>query len=257
MDAVTLDQVDVAYGRHRALEDVTLTIEAGTSVALVGPNGSGKTTLLHLMAGLLAPSSGAVDVAGSTSYVLQHSGAGNWIPLTVEEVLRMGRYPDRGLLARLRRDDQRILAEAAARLEVEHLRARQFGELSGGQRQRVLVAQALAQNADVVLMDEPITGLDFTSQERILEVIEQETDRGHTVVLSTHNLDEAHHCDLVAVLSGRLVAFGPPTVALNADILREAYDDTLFGAHRDHDHPTGVVLLDDHHHDHDHHHGPA
>ncbi len=250
--AVGLHDVSMAYGRHLALSGVDLTVHAGTATALVGPNGSGKTTLLHLIAGLLTPTSGRIDPAPPTvAYVLQHPGSGNWMPLTVSEVLHMGRYRGHRLIGRLGRRDLAAIDEAAGRLAVADLVDRQFGELSGGQRQRVLVAQALAQQAPVVLMDEPITGLDLDSQQRILDVIDQETARGTAVVLSTHHLDEAHHCDQVALFARRLVAAGPPAEVLRPEVLRQAYEDHLFNAHADHDHPSGLLLIDEHGHDHD------
>ncbi len=245
-----LEGATVRYGRHVALEGIDLCVGAGTSLALVGPNGSGKTTLLHAVAGLVALSDGTMRVTAThPAYVLQHTATRAWMPLTVDEVMRMGRYRTLGLLRRLGRADRAALASAAERLAVADLGHRQFGELSGGQRQRVLVAQAIAQGATLLLMDEPITGLDLVSQQRILDVIDDETRRGTTVVISTHHLDEAHHCDQVALLANRLVAFGPPEVVLQTEILRQAYNDDRFDVHRGHDHPSGVLLLDDHHHD--------
>jgi ABC-type Mn2+/Zn2+ transport system ATPase subunit len=249
----TIRAATVTYGRQPALIDIDLALDVGASLALVGPNGSGKTTLLNLLAGLATPRSGSVELQPGTTvaYVLQHAGHRPWMPLTVDEVLAIGGYRTLGLLGRRTRESRAAVAEAADRLGVSDLGARQFGELSGGQKQRVLVAQALAQGAKLLLMDEPITGLDMASQERILGVLDQETELGTTVVISTHNLDEAHHCEVVALLANRMVAVGPPEDVLQTSILRQAYSDDRFEAHRGHDHPSGVLLLDDHHHDHD------
>jgi ABC-type Mn2+/Zn2+ transport system ATPase subunit len=167
-----------------------------------------------------------------------------WMPLTVDEVLRMGRYQMRGLVGRLRASDRAIVAEAADLLEVHHLRRRPFGELSGGQRQRVLVAQALAAEPDVLLLDEPITGLDLPSQLRILDVIADHARQGGLVVFSTHHLAEARRADRVMLLAGCLLADGPPAEVLVPQLLAEAFGGRLL---RD---DGTSILVDDHGHDH-------
>ena len=242
--------ISVAYGSTLALDEVSFSLTPGTSTALVGPNGSGKTTLLHVLAGLRRPSRGTLDLGGHgpIALVAQQSHQARWMPLTVGEVLRMGRYGRRGLIGRLGDRDHQLVAEAAQRMKVDDLTNRQVSELSGGQRQRVLVAQALAQDAGLLLLDEPITGLDLPSQQRILDVIAEETAAGATVLLSTHHLDEAHHCDRVLLLSGRLVADGPPEAVLTPARLRETYGARLLGDHADHGHPTELLILDEHGH---------
>jgi manganese transport system ATP-binding protein len=158
----------------------------------------------------------------------------------------MARYPRLGLAGRFRRADRLAVESAVERLEVGDLMRRQLGELSGGQRQRVLVAQGLAQEADLLLLDEPLTGLDLASRERILTIIDDERAAGRTVVVSTHDLGDARRCDLVLLIATRLVAFGPPDVALDPSTLREAYGSRLIRV------DEGSVLLDDPHHHHHH-----
>ena len=191
--------VCVHYGSAVALAPSSLEIPRGQSVALVGPNGSGKSTLLLVLAGLLRPTSGIIERRSDVrvSFVGQHQLQHQWMPISVGEVLRMGRYGERGLLGRLGVDDRRAIAEAADRMDVGAMLRRPFGELSGGQRQRVLVAQALAARPGLLLLDEPITGLDLSSQQRILDVISEETAAGTSVVLSTHHLGEARRTDRV------------------------------------------------------------
>ncbi len=246
MNAIVADDVSVWFGTTLALDHVSFTLPSGTSTALVGPNGSGKTTALDLIAGLIEPTSGTIAVstpeATRPAYVLQHRGHATWLPLTVAEVVRMGRFGARGLVGRFGHDDHVAVLEAADRLEVADLFRRQYGELSGGQRQRTRVAQALAQRSPLLLMDEPITGLDLASQQRILEVVDQETAAGHTVVMSTHHLDEATRCDRVLLLDGQLVADGPPARALTDENLRRAYGGRVFSTDR------GITILDDHGH---------
>lgn len=240
----------VRYRQQLALDSISFVIAAGSATALVGANGSGKTTLLHTMAGLISPSAGSLERSSDeVACVLQQTSTEGWMPLTVNEVLAMSRYRALGNTGRFSRRDRTAVNEAAHRLEVEGIRSRQFGEISGGQRQRVLVAQALAQQAPILLLDEPITGLDLPSQDRILKVIEQETETGRTVVISTHSFEEAHHCDQVLVLATQLVAAGAPSDVLTPEVLRTAYEERLYGAHVGHDHPTGLILFDDHIHD--------
>ncbi len=246
MNAVVAESVSVWFGSTLALDGVSFSLPAGTSTALVGPNGSGKTTTLNLIAGLTEPTKGRIDVstpgAVRPAYVLQHRDHAVWLPLTVAEVVRMGRFGARGLVGRFGSEDHAAVADAADRLEVADLFRRQYGELSGGQRQRTLVAQALAQQSPLLLMDEPITGLDLASQHRILDVIDQETAEGRTVIMSTHHLEEATRCDRVLLLDGQLVADGPPDRALTDENLRRAYGGRVFSTE------GGITLLDDHGH---------
>ena len=222
---LTLNAVTVDFGRLRALDGIELELRRGASLALIGANGSGKSTLLNVLAGLLKPSAGRLTPQPTprVAFVRQHGPEGSWLPLTAYEVLRMGRYRSTGWWGRITASDRALLAEVADRMEVTDLLHRSFDELSGGQRQRVMIAQALAQEPDVLLLDEPITGLDLPSQERILRMIEDETANGTTVVLSTHHLDEARHCDEVALLARRLVAIGPPDAVLTTELLRETF----------------------------------
>jgi len=261
-----LDGVRVRFGHHLALDIDRLTLEAGTSVAVMGPNGSGKTTLLRVLAGLLEPTSGRLVTEGRpvVAYVAQHQHQHPWMPLTVAEVLRMGRYRDRGLFRPLRRADRQAIELVADRLEVTGLLGRPFGQLSGGQRQRVLMAGALANEADCLLLDEPITGLDLPSQRLILDVIESERDDGRLVVLTTHHLEEAERCDRVLLLNTRVVADGGPEQALAEEHLADAFGARLMGGEHHghhhgqsgHGHRSGpdrggpVIVIDEHGHGH-------
>lgn len=236
--------VCVHYGPTVALAPTSFELERGCSVALVGSNGSGKTTLLSLLAALVPADDGRVEVDGTVAMVTQHRDHHRWMPLSVDEVLRMGRYTQRGLLGRLRSDDRDHIDSAADRLEVSHLRRRAFGDLSGGQQQRVLVAQAIASAPDLLLLDEPITGLDLPSQLRILDVISDHAAAGGTVVFSTHHLAEARRADRVMLMAGCVLADGTPEQVLVPHLLAEA-----FGGRLIRDDGTSIVV-DDHGHDH-------
>ena len=221
-----MDSVTVRFDHLVALDAISWELRAGESAALMGPNGSGKTTLLHCLAGLREPTAGSVTVPRGfrpVAYVQQRHESHPWMPLTVDEVIRMGRYGQAGLVGRLGAPDRALLADLAERLEIAGLARRQFGELSGGQRQRVLLAQALAQEPRLLLLDEPVTGLDLASQQRIFDLIDDEAAAGVAVVLSTHHLDEARHCDQVLLLDNDLVAAGPPEAVLTAPNLQRAF----------------------------------
>ncbi len=259
-----LDFVGVAarYNNdHLALSGITCRFEHGTSTALMGANGSGKTTLLGLICGFAQPWKGTISPAPSeksVALVAQQHGQRAWMPVTVQDVLRMSRFRDRGVIKRFGPADRIIVEDAAERLEVTDLWNRQFGELSGGQRQRVMVAQAMAQDADVLLMDEPITGLDLPSQETILRIVDEERRRGRIVVISTHHLDEAEICNQVLLLANRLIAAGTPKEVLTNKNLREAFG--IREAHSDdedcafHDERSegAIHVFEDHGHGHDH-----
>jgi ABC-type Mn2+/Zn2+ transport system ATPase subunit len=249
-DLVRVDDACVHYGEVVALAPTSFELPSGCSVALVGANGSGKTTLLSLLAGLVAPSAGSVVVDGTVAMVTQHHHHHRWMPLSVDEVLRMGRYRERGLLGRLRREDRIAIDHAAELLEVVHLRRRAFGDLSGGQQQRVLVAQAVAAEPDLLLLDEPITGLDLPSQLRILDVIEQHSRHGGSVVFSTHHLAEARRAQRVMLMAGCVLADGPPEEVLVPALLAEAFGGRLIRK------DGTTIVVDDHGHDHGEPHAP-
>ncbi|MEO6654146.1 MAG: metal ABC transporter ATP-binding protein [Ilumatobacteraceae bacterium] len=265
---VRITEACVHYGTTVALAPTSFELAPGSSVALVGANGSGKTTVLSLVAGLVDAADGSVEVVGTLSMVTQHRDHHRWMPLSVDEVLRMGRYPRRGLLGRLGADDLASIDRAAERLEVTHLRSRSFGDLSGGQQQRVLVARALAGDPDILLLDEPITGLDLPSQLRILEVIERFAEHGGIVVFSTHHLAEARRADRVMLMAGCVLADGMPSEVLVPGLLAETFggrlirDDGTSIVVDDHGHHGGThaTELVPHHgihpHDHDHDHAP-
>ena len=253
VSAVEIEDLTVKFDAVIALDGVTHTFEPGTATAVMGINGSGKTTMLECLAGLQKPTTGRITgMSDDLAYVCQHLPA-CWMPITAGEVLAMGRYRKRGLLGRLRGDDRAAMRDAGEQLDVNQFTERSFGDLSGGQQQRVRIAQALASEPDLIMLDEPVTGLDIPSQERILEVIEEYSSRGAIVIITTHHLDEARHCDTVMLMANRLVAAGTPDEMLTEDRLRAAFGERLLTDHADHDHDQGIIVLDDHgHHGHGH-----
>jgi len=248
--------VTVAYGARTALHDCDLALPGASITALVGPNGSGKSTLLSAIAGLVPVTAGALTVLGHrpgrnglsarVAYVLQSTPANESLPVTVREVVTMARFARRGLFGRLSAEDRLAVDRALDRLEIADLADRHLRELSGGQRQRVLVAQGLAQDADLLLLDEPVTGLDLASRDSILSVVEEVRDAGGAVIVATHDLGDAERADHVVLLSGRMIAAGAPADVITAEHLRAAYR----GRHVA-DELDGLSHLDEHVHTHD------
>lgn len=211
--SVRLAGLCAGYGRRRVLHELTTEIPAAQMTTIVGPNGSGKSTLLSVLAGTLAPESGTVTLAGSRApaFVPQRGAVADALPLTVRQVVEMGRWHDRGPWRPLRRADRAVVDAAMDRLGVSDLRRRQLGQLSGGQRQRALIAQGLAQEADLLLLDEPAAGLDLDAAERIAVTLKQLVADGTTIVQATHDLPTARGGDQCLVLrDGRLFASGAP-----------------------------------------------
>ncbi len=230
-DAVVGSGVVVDYAGHRALNNATFTIPAGKITAIIGPNGSGKTTLLNAISGLNPLAGGELTVLGTSpsiaaaeiSYVLQYTTIPAGTPLTVREAVGMGRYPSVGLFKRFRTTDKQRIASSMAQLDIEDLAGRHLFELSGGQKQRVYVAQGITQDHQLLLLDEPLTGLDMNSAKVIDRIIHHEPERGCTVVLTTHDLEEARAADHVLLMKGTVVASGPPETVLTAANLQYAY----------------------------------
>jgi ABC-type Mn2+/Zn2+ transport system ATPase subunit len=249
-----MTDVQVRRARTVVLHIGELTIRPGVT-AVVGPNGSGKSTLLHAISGLL-PATGTIEVLGrppresrrEVAYVLQAQHASEHLLVTSREVVALARAARRGAVGRLRRDDRAAVDEAMSRLEVTDLARRHLAEMSGGQRQRVFVAQGLAQQAEILLLDEPVAGLDLASTQGIRRVMGEERAAGRTIVVATHDLAEAAHADQVVLLDGRVIAAGPPDEVLVAANLRAAYGGRLL------DLGEGRVVLDDgiHHQDYEH-----
>lgn len=236
----------LAHDAHIAVEASSFEIPLHGVTAIIGPNGSGKSTLLHALAGVLEPRSGHLEVFGESpktafshvAYVMQSLAFPPGTPITVREAVAMGRYSTRGWFGWLNKDDWARVERAMAMLEVTDLAKRHLGELSGGQRQRVYVAQAVAQQHEALLLDEPLTGLDLVSARTIAHIIHTERERDHSVVMTTHDLDEARAADHVLLMAGRVLASGTPDEVLTRANLEAAYGlGSLHG-------PTDLVLAD-------------
>ena len=254
--AVALRDVTVGYGDRAALSHVDLDVRAGSLLAVVGPNGAGKSTLLKTMAGLLRPWSGDVRILGSAARVharkvayLPQAEAVDWqFPVSVGDVVMMGRYPLIGVGRRPGAADREHVAAALRTVRMDALRERQIGALSGGQRRRVFLARALAADPDLFLLDEPVTGVDATTQEELMDVLEAEARSGKTVLATTHDLlCAAQRFHQAAFINGRVIAQGPAQLVLDQRLLAQTYGGHVLILQAD---GTSALALDDaHHHD--------
>ncbi|MFU8770909.1 MAG: metal ABC transporter ATP-binding protein [Anaerolineales bacterium] len=223
--------LNVRYNGRAALENISFELEEGARVAVVGPNGAGKSTLFKVIAGIMPPASGYVKVAGAgpgghicIAYLPQRSQVDWDFPVSVADVVMMGRIGKLGPLRFPSVNDWELVHQSLNVVGLEELASWQIGELSGGQQQRMFIARALAQEAELILMDEPFTGLDLTSQEGIIQILDELRKHGVTLLLATHDLKMAgERFDRVMLLNRRLLGFGEPQQVFTAERLVAAY----------------------------------
>jgi manganese/iron transport system ATP-binding protein len=226
-----MDQVSVHYDSVPALEQVSFQVQRGDQVAIVGPNGAGKSTLFNVIAGIVKPNQGTVRIFGSgpkghicIGYVPQRNRIDWRFPVNVADVVMMGRTSQIGLFKWPKHADHAAVKAALEQVDLLPLAHRQIGELSGGQQQRVFLARALAQEAELLLLDEPLSGLDLPSQEAILNILVRLSQQGLTLLVATHDLNQAAEIfPKMLLLNRRLIAYGPPEHVLTAEALRSAY----------------------------------
>ncbi|MEE8389575.1 MAG: metal ABC transporter ATP-binding protein [Anaerolineae bacterium] len=242
-------RVTVRYSGHAALEDISFHLVSGERIGVVGPNGAGKSTLFKVIAGVLHPTSGEIKVAGHCpgghiciAYVPQRSHVDWTFGVTVADVVMMGRASMVGLLRRPKRKDWEYVHQCLEVVGMTDLADRQIDELSGGQQQRMFIARALAQEAELMLMDEPLTGLDIPAQEDIFHVMDELSQRQVTVMVATHDLNlAAERFDRVMLLNGRLLGIGQPDDVFTSERLQAAYGGHLRLIETD----DGVMVLSD------------
>jgi len=220
-DIIKLDNVGVTYPNgHTALKSVSTNLHAGVICGLVGVNGAGKSTLFKTMMGFVKPTTGSVTIAGHTiksalkqnivAYVPQTEDVDWNFPVLVKDVVMMGRYGHMGFLRRPSKADHTAMDEALERVNMSEFKNRQIGELSGGQKKRVFVARALAQGGQVILLDEPFTGVDIKTEESLIILFRSLAAEGRLILVSTHNLGSVpSFCDEVMLINQTLLAYGP------------------------------------------------
>lgn len=232
--ALQVRDLTVRYGDVLALDAVSLTLEPARVCGLVGTNGSGKTTLFKSVLGLVTAEDGQVDIHGHQPREARAKGVVGYVPQTeqvdwrfpvrVVDVVMMGRYGRMGPTRRPRRADHDAVTAALERTGLTHLAHRQIGALSGGQRKRAFLARAIAQDATLLLLDEPFAGVDTRSQADIVDVLHTMRHQGHTLLVSTHDLAGLTRlCDEAVLLQRRLLAHGHPDQVLNPHQLAEAF----------------------------------
>jgi manganese/iron transport system ATP-binding protein len=256
--------VTVTYRNgHTALRDASFSIPTGTITALVGVNGSGKSTLFKAIMGFVRLAAGEIAILGGNvdqalkrnlvAYVPQAEEVDWNFPVLVEDVVMMGRYGHMGLMRIPRAADRRAVTDALARVGMGEFRHRQIGELSGGQKKRVFLARALAQDAKVVLLDEPFTGVDVKTEEAIIALLKMLRDEGRVMLVSTHNLGSVpEFCDRTVLIKGTVLAYGPTAQTFTEANLEKTFGGALrhfvlggAGLHADDDRRQLAVLSDD------------
>lgn len=229
---LTVENLRVRYRRVEALAGVSMATSCGSCVALIGPNGAGKSTLLKAIAGLLPVSSGAIRWRGTRvarwsreiAYLPQRENVDWNFPITVERVVRMGRYPQTGWWKGFSQADEEGVARALGLMGLDLLRDRQISELSGGQQQRVFLARALAQEAHVLLLDEPFTGLDRNSKSALARTLRALAAEGRLVIASHHEMESVREIyDEVLLLRQQTIAFGPVHDVFTPERLEETF----------------------------------
>ena len=242
-----VQSLTVRYSGQGALEDVSFHLHKGERIAVVGPNGAGKSTLFKVIAGVLQPNSGEVNIFGSRpgghnciAYIPQRSQVDWNFPVSVGDVVMMGRSAKLGLFNWPHKKDWEHVRHALEIVDLSDLAARQIGQLSGGQQQRMFIARALAQEAELMLMDEPLSGLDTPSQEGLLDLLDTLRNQNVTVMVATHDLDQAaRHFERIMLINHRIIAFDIPDRVMQTDHLLQAYGGRLKID------PGGTMLVDD------------
>jgi ABC-type Mn2+/Zn2+ transport system ATPase subunit len=255
---IQFDHASFGFPGVVALKDICLSITAGEFVGVIGPNGSGKTTLCRAVLGLMAPIEGHLHIfdcaceelrchhRAKIGYLPQKGVVDQNFPVTVLETVMMGRFGALGLFRRPGREDRAIALEALAHVGMDTHKDTALGHLSGGQQQRVFIARALAQEPKVLLLDEPTTGLDITTQHNVIELIQHlHEELKLTVLLITHDINMIRsRVDRLVLLKTRLFAAGPPNEVLKPDILSQVYGKDLIITEKD------LVIVEDYHHHH-------
>jgi len=264
MDAISAQNVTVTYRNgHTALRDASFAIPRGTVTALVGVNGAGKSTLFKAIMGFVPASRGEIRLLGKTvkqalrenlvAYVPQSEEVDWSFPVLVEDVVMMGRYGHMGFLRRPSAADRAAVDQALARVNMQDYRHRQIGELSGGQRKRVFLARALAQDGQVILLDEPFTGVDVKTEDQIIALLRELRDEGRVMLVSTHNLGSVpEFCDRTVLIKGTVLDHGLTETTFTPENLKKAFGGvlrhfTLGGTdlHDDGDSRAVTILTDD------------
>lgn len=236
---IVVSDLTVTYRNgHTALHNASFSVPAGSIAALVGVNGSGKSTLFKALMGFVPVRSGHISVLGMpthkalrrslVAYVPQSEEVDWSFPVLVDDVVMMGRYGHMGLMRLPKQGDRDRVTDALARVDMLEFRRRQIGELSGGQKKRVFLARAIAQQGEVILLDEPFTGVDVQTEAKIISLLRELRDEGKTMLVSTHNLGSVtEFCDYTVMVKGTILASGPTATTFTQENLEQAFSGVL------------------------------
>lgn len=236
--AIELNQVNVRYGHNLALRDATVQIPYHTFTGVIGTNGAGKSTLFKAIMGLVTPESGVIKICGDDPKTAQKHGHVAYVPqselvdwdfpISVYEVVMMGRIGTQNIFKTASAVDHQAVSEALDRVDMTKFKDRQIGELSGGQKKRVFVARALAQGADILLLDEPFAGLDATTEHALIDLLIKLKNDGKTVILATHDLlSLPDTCDRVILVKSTIIASGPTKEVFTRELVEQTFDGSL------------------------------
>jgi ABC-type Mn2+/Zn2+ transport system ATPase subunit len=251
MTLLEVNGLSAAYNGTPALRDVTFAIGPGTRVGVLGPNGGGKTTLFRVLLGEVRAAGGTIALAGRCGTVPQTERSRLDYPVSALDVALMGALPRLDWWRRPGRTERHAAMEALATVSLQDAAHETFGELSGGQRQRVLIARALVQDADVLLLDEPFSNLDERSADALMTLIDDLARGGRAVMVATHDLEQTRRWDRVLCLNRSQVAFGPPQVVLTREVVERTYGGSIIVLPPDR-HGAATGVLPAHHHGHAH-----
>lgn len=228
--------LSVSYQRKRVLTNINLEVFPSSIYGVIGPNGAGKSTLFKSILGLVGRDAGDIWVLNSNigsnpkkvAYVPQRDDVDWTFPATVFDVVLQGRYPHKKIFSRINAEDKHKAREALKSLEIEHLENRQIGQLSGGQQQRVFLARALAQEADILLLDEPFVGVDITTEEKIIAILKELAAMGKTLLVVHHDLSTVEaYFDNIILLNQRLIACGATKRFFTSEYISQCYGPQL------------------------------
>jgi ABC-type Mn2+/Zn2+ transport system ATPase subunit len=253
--SILAKSLNIGYKSETIVSDINFELGKHQSLALIGTNGSGKSTLLKTLVGLISPISGGLTVLGQapalasrkTAYLSQFHSSGFILPLQAVDVVQMGRYAEHGLTGKLTGADHDLIMDSMKRMGVDSLAHKPLRSLSGGQQQRVYIAQALARHADILVLDEPTSGLDAGARETYQQMLLDELCRGASIVVATHDIQEALDCSLTMLLARKVIAVGRGSEVITPEALLETFGITISLGKQ----PLGVTVVErEHGHDH-------
>jgi manganese transport system ATP-binding protein len=236
--AISLENVNVRYGNNLALENTSIKIPYHSFTGVIGMNGAGKSTLFKAIMGLVKPQTGTITICGDDPYTAQKHGHVAYVPqselvdwdfpVSVYEVVMMGRIGTQNIFKMASTVDHEAVKTALERVNMTNFQARQIGELSGGQKKRVFVARALAQGAEILLLDEPFAGLDATTEKSLIALFIALKESGKTIIIATHDLlSLPDTCDHVALVKSTIIAYGPTKEVFTRELVEKTFDGTL------------------------------